>query len=138
MANLKEYLHFYLGRQCRRTDTNAILHLIGIDDRGLNQHPDDKCVRFESSTQPGQVIEMKWSAVEISIRPILRQMSKITSDEESEISQIGYFRVPGEMPTWYKHAEKMKAEANVTKYLLEKGFDVFGLIEMRLAVPSEE
>lgn len=120
MATLKDYLHFHVPCKCLRTDTGKEVRLIGIDDLDVNWHPDDKCVRFEGG------LEWKWSAVETSIKPILRPLSSMTSQEASELALID--REP-ELTWASRQAEKIK-------HLLKKGFDVFGLIEKGLAISS--
>ncbi len=125
MNTLRNYLPFLSPCICIRTDMdNKEVRLVGIDDYDVNWHVDDKCVRFEG-------FEMKWSAVELSIRPKLRPMSDMTNEEKAEYTRIGYYRIPGEMPMSYKQEVKAQHEAEQTLYLIRQKLDVFGMIEKK-------
>lgn len=129
MKRIKDYLYFYVPCKCLRTDTNREMLLVGIDNYGENWHPDDKCVKFEG-------VEWKWSAVETYVKPILRPLSDITDDELDLFEKIGSFSISGEFPLSYKRKIKIKHQAEQLKFLLNLGFDVFGLIEEKLAISA--
>lgn len=61
-------------------------------------------------------------------KPILRPLSDMTEEEEGE-----YWKIRG--TGWTSETEsQMIREATGTKYLLSKGFDLFGLIESSQAI----
>lgn len=62
------------------------------------------------------------------IKPILRPLSDMTEEEEAEYLQIVFS---------HEHSNTMRnlsKDAEGVKYLLSKGFDLFGLIEEGLAI----
>ena len=123
MKKIKDYLHLYIPCRCIRTDTNQEMLLVGIDNHGENWHPDDKCVKFEGAL-------WKWSDVERLIKPVLRPLSNIQPDEDKECNNIMF----GDYAEKFKGKNIIHYEGEKIKYLLKKGFDVFGLIDANLAV----
>lgn len=105
---IEDYLHLYIGCQCRFrfpsvAEFNTMIMTGMHVDRGLT---DSECV------------------------PILRPLSSMTEDEETEHSKM---RESG----WTSNTEQqMLRDAAGTKYLLSKSFDLFGLIESGLALDA--
>ena len=121
MEKLMDYLHFHVPCKCLKTDTNEQFQLIETNRTG---------VIFENG------ITFDWQTVENVIKPILRPLQTITPDEENELHNVGCFSISGEYPASYKREVLYNHRAKEIKYLLGKGFDVFGLIDQKFAVSS--
>jgi len=68
--------------------------------------------------------------------PVLRPMNEITKEEIIECSKIdGTFKLNSEDPKAFVRGW-VSFKPEVTKYLLNQGIDLFGLIELGLAIKS--
>ena len=63
------------------------------------------------------------------VRLLLRPLSDMTEEERCEVSTLV---PPDESPYWVKNI------AEVTKWYLDRGFDLFGLIEAGLAIDKTD
>lgn len=64
------------------------------------------------------------------IKPILRPLSSMTEEEGNELEMMGHNAVVNKFEINQFHAAR-------TRYLLSKGFDLFGLIEAGLAIEKK-
>lgn len=110
---LKDYLHLYLG--CRiKSKGGKCGDLVSVSNDGMSIVVYDK----DKINDPrGLCINSDWLLL------ILRPLSDMTEKESEYLSDAA---LSGK-PTIYVNAE-------VTKYLLSKHFDLFGLIEYGLAI----
>ena len=63
------------------------------------------------------------------VKLVLRPLSDMTEEERCEVSTLV---PPDESPYWVKNI------AEVTKWYLDRGFDLFGLIEAGLAIDKTD
>lgn len=109
---IEDYLHLYLGCDCFIPKYDRNEKLIQISHESKLGY-----FRFSSPDFDG------WA----EFKPLLRQLSDMSEEEEFEWSENGH-----------KEADPMMAEAEATRYLLSKHFDLFGLIEAGLAMDKTQ
>lgn len=108
MKNIENYLHLYIGINCQfkeRKTGNMFTRHLEAPDVGHYLYED-----FYSF-----------------VKPILRPISDIEDDSEEDKWLHDYCSDKGIAPSFLEMAE-------VTIYLLRKGFDLFGLIDADLAI----
>lgn len=106
MRHINDYLHFYIGSQAK---------LIWMDD-------------------PATVRGMTWDEAKIArhgdVKLVLRPLSDMTQSEQEDYSQLSRcYLTPTAEATMRKHGA-------LTKYLISRGFDVFDLIVLGLAIDA--
>lgn len=117
--NIKDFIHFYLGCEC--------VHAFVPED-----HPQYdngwKLVSIQSQSEKPYELDndtdYTWTD---SVKPKLRKLESINR-EESEMME----RFRSELKR-----NDLTASFRLTHYLLSKGFDLFGLIESRLAIEKQ-
>lgn len=117
---IEDYLHLYLGCECHTVAPDGIGHMI---PERINTYWIDR------SRQDGTVLI-----------PILRPLSDMTEEEASGCwrlaggsTQVTNPKLSLQDLTWYSDFNVYQW-AIVFKHLLSKHFDLFGLIESRLAI----
>lgn len=125
---LSDYLHLYLGSEIEfymnvvfdgKTDK---VHLLTAELLAL--------IYKETTGKKDSPLNLDWAKILIHCRPLY----DITMDEHVECSlayTTGYFCAENESAEWFK---EWHGECERTRYLLSKGFDLFGLIESGLAI----
>lgn len=113
--DIKQFLHLYVGCECE-TDSGIKGKLITI-----NSEAGIAVIRIGEGL--GQTVSKLYSEV----TPILRPLSSMTEEERED---VGNLVGKGEHPLW------VKSIATVTKWYLDRGFDIFQLIEQGLAIDS--
>jgi hypothetical protein len=129
-TELKDVIHLYIGCLVqtdyrRRTESGKKMErcvgkLIDIDLLVAEEHFG---VQFK--------FHDKWNSVQLpikSIKPILRPLSDMTKVEKGYVDQ-------------YKNnyhglslSESLKVDADITRYLISRKFDMFGLLESEQAI----
>jgi hypothetical protein len=111
MKDIKDYLYLYLGCEAQ-----------------YSSHHEPQNERYLLTASNLQ------EAIEFEDMPILRPLSDITTEEQDELSKT-YLWVQStpvhahlRTPTWTSES---------VRYLLSKGFDLFGLIESGLAINKQ-
>jgi hypothetical protein len=114
MKDIKDYLHLYIGCQAE---------VINIPDGlAVTEEPQIHLI-------DGTVMDCSASMYS-SIKPILRSLSSMTEEEQTEmVATQDTVKLDG-----YPEIV-LKADSGETfRYMLSKGFDLFGLIESGLAI----
>jgi hypothetical protein len=121
---LKDFLPFYLGCECERQGEPVPAKLTGIS------YDDTQKIwwtYFENEEDGYSILE--------DVRPILRSLSDMTEEEATEGEIWGVWHDVNLMgEDW----DTFGFSPQNFKYLLSKGFDLFGLIESGLAVNAAE
>lgn len=121
--DLRDYLHLYLGCNCKSSQGTMIYKLSSVDTQG-------KAMFYD-----GQGNHM-WLGEDF--KPILRPLSSITPENESKLNEIerNILVVPITGYTNDKLLIKYNSsiEAERTRYLLNEKFDLFGFIESGQAI----
>jgi hypothetical protein len=126
--NIKDYLHLYLGCECMIGD--------------LNWKPETNLHGLAPGVDPnyGKPIKSKIDAHVLNVFAhkttlILRPLSDMTDEEMDE---VWYSHEPKNVLVMdYKNnsmSRKVALCSERTRYLLSKGFDLFGLIDSGLAI----
>lgn len=119
--NIKDYLHLYLG--CELFEVGGgigKLYNIGTFAGFITQ------VFTDCSSN-----EAYWTNIN-NVKPILRPLSDMTDHEKYEYSAMVEWIEQDDIKTW--NNSFMRYSAELTKWLLSKHFDLFGLIEAGLAI----
>jgi hypothetical protein len=124
MKNIKDYLHLYLGCQCKQmgqANEDQTFTLTGISYDDLQRQ---WWAYFTGEEECYAVVK--------DVFPILRPLSDMTEEEMEHV---------GPMPHIPLHKEDLNYAIirgtwtpEQTKYLLSRGFDLFGLIDSGLAI----
>lgn len=116
---IKDYLHLYLGCYAKIFSSNG--------RGGVSTYEDIIChgLILESDQHYSYIKEIK---------PILRHVSSMTIDEMYEAGKYQYPNLPSFKCELHNHNNMIRPET--TRYLLSKGFDLFGLIESELAIDA--
>lgn len=126
MKDIKDYLHLYLGCEAT-TDSGLIGNLITI-----NHEASIAIIRI--NPEAGQTISKMYS----EIKPILRKLSSMTDEE---IDEVWHSHEPQDVLTMNysdgRNVRKVSLTAERTRYLLSRGFDLFGLIDSGLAIENQ-
>jgi hypothetical protein len=127
--NIKDYLRFYLG--CEVLTDNGIETLVGVGLLGSDAQRFRTIERFRSSTND-------WSKEN---KIILRPLSDMSEDEALEVAEnilslnglnLDDWSAKDIVSAYVEQWDRYTPEE--TKWLLSKGFDLFGLIESGLAI----
>lgn len=110
MKDIKDYLHLYLGCEICKAD--------GSGNFKLTPHT------LSQMNLPNTTPDIKKG------KPILRPLSSMTEEELSAMESIYGFYASK------PYAERLGTDAEVTRHLLSKGFDLFNLIPEGLAIDS--
>jgi hypothetical protein len=149
--NPKDYLHLYTGCECHCFEEG----LLAATGTIVSVYKDYDEVKDKDSSWPVKVynipIGLRFSRNTIyhfnMVKPLVRPLSSITEEEAFEFSQIigGASHLSRESQisqVKYLLTAKWNAQTNISgaiwvlafKFLLEKRFDLFGLIEAGLAI----
>lgn len=125
--NIKDYLHLYLGCEVICPDpfkdegVNTRGYLTGIH----GEHgPEIQLIEGYHASENPEYFD--YSQIKLIVRPL----SSMTEGEGNELENIGHNAVLNKFEINRFHAERIK-------YLLSKGFDLFGLIEAGLAIEKK-
>lgn len=154
MRNIKDYLHLYLGCEVAGyKDQVTRSKIVGFYSDTIILSPHEYATPAGTFTRPEMRVNIN------AVKPILRPLSDMTEDEGIEVckfivvekrqnqidlqeltsSHIWY--IDGEM--WYgdgvsevydKYIKFNELSADQFRYMLSKGFDLFGLIDAGLAI----
>ncbi|MEO7044702.1 MAG: hypothetical protein ABI091_05295 [Ferruginibacter sp.] len=120
---LKDYLHLYLN--------SSISVFIFPDESITDGHLDKYRKDYPNGIyNPLLTFNNYKQFLNDGYKPILRPLSDMTDDEDCERLNFYYDYDNA------KYLDKTIIEAEVTKYLLSKHFDIFGLIEAGLAIDA--
>lgn len=127
MKDIKDYLHLYLGCNVM---TGKLGKLVSVGTDGMS------IIRYPDGDPRGNVIFSE------HVKPILRPLSDITEEESIEVNNEGSKGWQLINPTDSTkpqdlHSGVVHRQAFELRYLLSKGFDLFGLIDSGLAISSE-
>lgn len=127
---IEDYLHLYLGCEVMGTEPawgeSRKGYLTGIhgEYEAEIQFFEEDGVNVSESPAYNKFTQVK---------PILRPLSSMTQEEADDYNKksatrfsLDYFR------------DQVMEEAEVTRYLLSKHFDLFGLIDAGLAIPKPD
>ena len=125
MKDIKQYLHLYLGCEIETDISFSISHHSPVSYKKLDADNYGKII--------GELSVSEWSRY---CKPILRPLSSMTEEEAFECFGSQW---DGDEPTMKSMVkedgwELMHFAPTHFKYLLSKGFDLFGLIESGLAI----
>jgi len=112
---LKDYLHLYLGCECRIADYDTRYWVRMVNETGLSV-----CTYVNSKG-----ILIWWKTKDCKI--ILRPLESMTEDDSYELEMLGHQLVLSKVSTNEFHAAR-------TIWFLKNHFDIFGLIEAGLAI----
>lgn len=127
--NISDYLHLYYGGQAFEYDENGKEYPCKIDAE-----------TFDRSEN-----------VEVIIKPILRRLDSMTEEDHIEVGKLLGYEETRTKPLHLialkgksfvegyglDRIESITVVSLITKYLLSKGFDLFGLIDDELAIDSK-
>lgn len=113
MKDLKSYLHLYVGTSCQ----------FKIKNTGR---------MFTRELEASDIDHFFKEEFYIFAKPILRPLSDITHEEMGHIVDMASIML---VPSY--ELDRISA-AQETKYLLDRGFDLFGLIDDELAIDRTE
>lgn len=123
---LKDYLHLYLGCECRITGYSELRHILMVNETGLSV-----CTGTDING-----VHIWWKSKDCKL--LLRPLSDMTEDEGFALSDIMGFFTPDNFISAIKSGSKyvmdFRLSFELTQYLLKQGFDLFGLIESGLAI----
>lgn len=108
MKEIKDYLHLYLGCECKTPEGVMQLMAVYIDSLPIF-YDSVEDTRFEDIT------------------PLLRPLSDITEEEIKKLRSFNHYS---------NHTNRLTPEG--VRYLLSKFFDLFGLIESGLAIDKSK
>lgn len=118
MKKIEDYLHLYLGCEVQISwyyaSDERKLHTVFVDPIG------PEFLKNKGNTDSPNIGKVEF-------KPILRPLSSMTEGEAAE-AKLFDKKVDAEVD------EKIKGVAEMTKYFLSKGFDLFNLIESGLAI----
>ena len=119
MKDIKDYLHLYLGCECKMTKPGYhAVHELGLSadtSFALN----GKLLKY--FIEPTTKAELK---------PFLRPLSDMTEDEEMEAKTLHFNLSEKDAHS----TTRIEVMAGMTHWYLSKGFDLFGLIDAGLAI----
>lgn len=125
--NIKDYLHLYIGCNIAIAEerfNSPGLRLIGISDLGCQ-------VRDES-------IKLSFYVNLEDCKLVLRPLSDMTEEEARELCPNGeypFLKYLSEKDEWYTNRIHFyTAYSECYRFLLSRGFDLFGLIDAGLAI----
>jgi hypothetical protein len=137
--NIKDYLHLYMGCKCHTPD--GIMELSYVKD-GSNWPVwfDEKCNEANSEILSNYGCCAKGYKYN-QVKPILRPLSDMTEEEKNELLQVDREytsanilpNIPLGRLLVLHYTER---QAQITRYLLSKHFDLFGLIPAGLAIDA--
>jgi len=135
---IENYIHHYLGCEVIRKDEIWQLKSVEI---GLNTNIIGKIRRKQEDRQTWDLENFEFRNGEIPIKPILRPLSDMTEDEFKVVCKIVNWNEDEYDVKWFI-AEYQDVFIRIgfihsfelTKYLLEQSFDLFGLIKDGLAI----
>ncbi len=113
-VHLKEVAFLYLGIECEKGGLLSVALIKAANTAAFDA----------------------WS----DIKPVLRDLIDITYEETIEYKKVigdqySYIEDPFEYEEWYEpHIEMITGEPHVLLWLVNKGFDIFGLIDSGQAV----
>lgn len=130
---IEDYLHLYRGVNCLILNTNrtAIFNgftvLVSSGASGANMTYLDGINSFHTTPD--------------NIKPFLRPLSSMTEEEAAYIDdEFSFGHVMSNLSNSLKEGSlyqmRVSETFEITRYLLSKGFDLFGLIEAGLAIDS--
>lgn len=128
---IEDYLHLYLGCECEVQNGSEVpLKLTGLSYDGTQNI---WWGYFEET-------ELAYSEA-INLKPFLRQLSDMTEPEKIEMRWIDSEFVSENMlpeirASRLTNLHYSRKSAEITRYLLSKYFDIFGLIKKGLALPK--
>jgi hypothetical protein len=108
--NIKDYLHLYIGCRAEATTVEGAVSNVAISYTLLHD----------------------WDGWLERIKPILRKLSSMTEEEFQHMINEGWIGAPT-FTNWTKIVYKPEQ----FRYLLAKGFDLFGLIDSGLAIEKQ-
>lgn len=116
--NIKNYLHLYLGCECRLGNSDLKNWLTAVQsDSPL------VVLRNENDMRRGNFVDPK------NVKPILRPLGDMTENEKYYNNEIDSFHSSN-------HISQKQREAERTLWLLSKHFDLFNLIDAGLAIDA--
>jgi hypothetical protein len=113
--NIKDYLHLYLGCFALTTKPTYENPQVGVLDQ-ISLTDGEACITADDGYYLCGLNEVK---------PLLRPLSDLTAIE-SEDMDVFRHRI--------RQNDLIAAGAHMTRYLLSRGFDLFGLIDAGLAL----
>lgn len=126
MKKIENYLHLYLGHNVMVYNLHSImkLHSVSIDHNRI-------LVSDGSLTRYVMMHEVKL---------ILRPLSSITEEEADSIQEKYFFWSidfdRDKIKFAINIADRLSKQMDVARYLLSRGFDIFGLIDANLALDA--
>jgi hypothetical protein len=123
--NIKDYLHLYLGCECRPLDNTKQGWLMGIR---IMQGVENAFLQYDlNSTE--NLIPFKLN----ELKPILRPLSDMSDEENLEFGGLWAF-AETYIPDIEDTHDPYEIEPEAFRFLLSEHFDLFGLIEAGLAI----
>lgn len=121
MKDINDYLHLYLGCECQFGYIDRIGRLAGIDER----------YGWQIFYPGNQIVPYRFVRPEL-IKLLLRPLSDMTEEEFDYM----FFKQPGYVSIESKVVadKRFDISPHQVAFLLSKGFDLFGLIDARLAI----
>lgn len=120
MVEIKDYLKYYVGSECNMINCIDKKGIISgtDDDRGILQREDGDKLWYTSN----------------AFKPKLKSLSDISEQESREcfIMENGKAFEHNYHSEWIVNKRRFLPET--FKFLLDRGFDIFGLIDKKLAI----
>jgi hypothetical protein len=126
IKDIKEVLHLYIGQWCIADGNRFKLHGVLYDNNGT--------LAFNGEINHG--LPSGWWVENCDFKIELRKLSSMT-EEEHEAYEIHYMGLDRQREEDHHSICPAEIEAELTRYLLSRGFDLFGLIEEGLAIEKK-
>jgi hypothetical protein len=126
LTSATEYFHLYLGCEVQTSIGGGVLISVGAHERG-----EDCMVSIQNNDEESGFYG-EWTDYNIEhhkIKLILRPLSSLTEEESLQADKIHF-------SAHYSKTPHIRIVAEYTKFLLDKHFDLFGLIEAGLALDA--
>lgn len=132
--NIKDYLHFYLGCECIDED-GRIGRFSGfdicVDDYSIVMIT----VKYSDDTEDWSVLNDNEDCDRIKL--LLRRLSSMTEEEKTTVYKLLYGEDAYEAIRLNFALTLGNLNPEAFRYLLRNGFDLFDLIDSRLAVDKQ-
>lgn len=129
MTKFKDVAHLYIG--CKMQSGHI---LIGIQPKNEINRP---MLMAEDEDNPTSIA---WEADWNMDKPVLRPLSSMTEEDEMQICEIVGVFLGGYLIEALKNGTKymvdIQCSFDLTRYLLSKSFDLFGLIDSGEAIDA--
>jgi hypothetical protein len=128
IKDIKEVLHLYIGQWCVADGNRFQLNGVYTSEKGT--------LAFNGETDPKTHSPIGWWVENCDFKIELRKLSSMT-EEEHEAYEIHYMGLDRQREEDHHSICPAEIEAELTRYLLSRGFDLFGLIEEGLAIEKK-